>query len=100
MSVIGAVIVYRCDGNGCDAVKCVNTEDGFTDFLASWFAGESHNFCPACRGKIGNQAAIAAEESAWQKPHHRLFRQIHGKLHWALIGHLETPQPDAEVANV
>jgi len=57
--IIGVITVYKCDG--CDYHKVVN-DDTEAEFVKSWFAGLDKHFCPACRGKIANQAAVADQE--------------------------------------
>jgi len=60
MSVIGVITVYKCDD--CGKIKVVSNETDEAVFSAEWFTALTKEFCPDCKGKVSNQAAILAEE--------------------------------------
>lgn len=64
--IIGSLNIYRCDGAGCETHRVVPVERE-AEFEAEWHSGLGHQFCPACKNKIQNQAAIAADDRAAER---------------------------------
>ncbi len=62
MSILGTIIVYTCDGEGCSSHVSVHTADDRERLASQWTSGRNLNFCPACRFMLRNAAAIEADE--------------------------------------
>ncbi len=80
MSVLGVVLIYRCDGDACGKHIAVHSEADLEKFGREWFVGGEADFCPRCRNVIANQARIAELESAagieWKAPLERLRKRF------------------------
>lgn len=74
--IVGTIIVYRCDGRGCNEHISVHTADSIRRF-EHWAQGMTKDFCPGCRYKIENQADILSEEESWARLFNRLWQRIH-----------------------
>lgn len=74
--IIGLITVFKCDGEGCEVHKTVVSDRGdeIDHFEQTWFVGIEHHFCPACRGKVGNQAAMASDEKEIREFSERIIR--------------------------
>jgi len=60
--ITGSITIYRCDGVQCDEQTIVPDElEG--QFVKEWFAGLDKHFCPSCRGRMVNQAAVLDQET-------------------------------------
>lgn len=64
--IIGSVNVYNCDGAECSATRVVPVEME-EQFEQEWHSGLAHHFCPSCKNRVDNAAAILADEIRLQK---------------------------------
>lgn len=78
MSVVGAIIVYRC--SFCPEVKVVNTERGLDDFGTEWFFGINLDLCGGCRGKVEHQAMIQTDETLMAESSARIAGAVAQKI--------------------
>lgn len=78
MSVVGAVIVYRC--SMCPEVKVVNTERGLDDFGTEWFFGINLDLCGGCRGKVEHQVMIETDELLLAESSARIAGAVSNKI--------------------
>lgn len=62
--IIGTITVYRCDHDGCDAHKSIES-DGLDGDKAGWFIGVYHHYCPAHRDR---GEAVSNPHSAFRIP--------------------------------
>lgn len=74
MSVVGVIIVYKCDG--CLAHKSVHTEQDLDEFGATWFTGMQRDYCPKCHVKVEHQAIIRAERAEWELSSERILSRV------------------------
>lgn len=49
MSVVGVIVVYRCDGKDCSEHISVHTQSDVDRFGRDWFVGGDVDYCPRCR---------------------------------------------------
>lgn len=64
--IIGSVSVYKCDGLNCEAIKVVPVEQEL-EFEKLWHSGMTSHFCPDCKAKFENAAAVLKDENAMAK---------------------------------
>lgn len=74
MSVVGTVIVYRCDGSECRKHISVSSEADLDRFGREWFVGGEFDLCGDCRFLPENRAII--RKSNWSVPLGRLQRRF------------------------
>ncbi len=74
--IIGLMTVFKCDGSGCAVYNTVvsDRDEEIVRFEQTWFVGIDHHFCPACRGKVENQAAMASDEKEIREFSERIIR--------------------------
>lgn len=73
MSLLATVTIFDCD-DCLESIGLKNDED-WARFETEWYPGLLCQFCPKCRSKSTNQAAIRADILAEQR-----FDQIHKNL--------------------
>ncbi|MEZ5421825.1 MAG: hypothetical protein R2682_01865 [Pyrinomonadaceae bacterium] len=76
MSVVGTIVVYRCDGLNCRSHIVVQSEKDVDRFGREWLVGGDVDFCSHCRSLEENQLRMKA---AWQEPLRRLQSRFSSK---------------------